>query len=249
MIPPQAVNRWFLSYRAHEELKWHDVVAPEERYWADPFLVEHKKKHYVFFEDYDYDVGSIAYGTLSREGFEYGAKVLEGVHFSFPAIFEWNREYYMTPERRDIILYKATKFPDEWEEVRPIALGNYADPCVVEIMGEWYCFATEAEHELRIFKAERPDAQWKLWYAGNHKYSRNAGFPIVSQGGEVTRYVQIGDPDYGSYVGKKLSVAFGSGQYREGDTIKLPRFKEGLTGMHTWNRDSKFTITDGRIKL
>ena len=50
------VNRrqWLLAYRPRGPERWTLVTPPRDRFYADPFLIEHDGDHVLFFEDYPY---------------------------------------------------------------------------------------------------------------------------------------------------------------------------------------------------
>jgi hypothetical protein len=241
--PPKKVNKWLIGYKKTNSSDDFTVIeSPEDHYYADPFIIKHGGTNYLFFEDYDYDKGSIAFGKLTDEGFEYGGKVLEGSHFSFPAVFEHEGEYYMTPENGNIDLYKAKNFPYNWEFVERIATGHYADPVIFKNGKEWLCFASSPDHTLRLFR--KGDSWSEIWNC-EYANSRSAGH-LFYEDGKLLRPVQdcIDGYGLGVYI-KEISLA----PYTEKVVKKLPDWLHGLTGFHTFNFNEDYTVVDGRIKL
>ena len=92
------------------------------RFWyADPFVVEHKGKVFLFVEQYDrlhgyadIAVGEIVNNKVKKFKIAYHNKR----HLSFPYVFLYENEFYMIPESYSsnrLILLKAKKFPYEWQ--------------------------------------------------------------------------------------------------------------------------------------
>ena len=99
------------------------VVPNHFRFWAaDPFVFEHEGKIYIFAELYDYVLRRGVIGVAEYRGdnrFSQWRVVLkESFHMSYPFVFRMGGEIYMIPEthrRKGLLLYRATKFPDQWE--------------------------------------------------------------------------------------------------------------------------------------
>lgn len=243
--PTKKVNKWFIGYRKLDEPDYTIVPSPADHYFADPFLVKHNDVNYLFFEDYDYTVGSIAYGILTDGGFEYGQKVLEGSHFSFPSVIESEGEYYMTPENGDINLYKATRFPDKWEKIESIASGAYADPVLVKNGEEWLCLASSPDNYLVIFRADKDLKGWHEIFRGEFANSRNAGH-VIRLGEELIRPVQDCVNGYGlGVILKKITLA----PYTEKEFDRLEDWLPGSNGFHTYNANEDYEVVDARIRL
>jgi hypothetical protein len=100
------------------------IVPSKDRFWADPFPVEHDGKNYIFIEQ-QIGAGSGTLGyielypDLSHSGF---IPILEKpYHLSFPFIFNIKKDneriWYMIPETHEnmtIDLYRAKAFPKKW---------------------------------------------------------------------------------------------------------------------------------------
>ncbi|MFD0797142.1 hypothetical protein ACFQZJ_06700 [Maribacter chungangensis] len=94
---------------------------PGDEFWADPFLFEHEKVKYVFFENYSYRTkrGKISCGRMEGKALIDVVDVLDlDYHLSFPYIFKEDGEIYLMPETSEndrLEIYRAVNFPTTWE--------------------------------------------------------------------------------------------------------------------------------------
>jgi hypothetical protein len=122
-------REWFMAFRSRTwrhlserpSTGFRPVVAPRDRFYADPLLFEKDGATYVFFEDYRYgsERGCISCAPVLADGqMGLATPVLDGpYHFSYPFVFEENGEIYLLPEtshNRSLELYRAVDFPREW---------------------------------------------------------------------------------------------------------------------------------------
>ncbi|WP_435156761.1 glucosamine inositolphosphorylceramide transferase family protein [Haladaptatus sp. DFWS20] len=116
-------------------LRPSDVSDTEAKFVADPFLFIEDGSYHLFFELLVADeYGKIGH-AISQDGrqWDYNQIVLDpGYHLSFPYVFKWDGEYYMSPEDgrdpNDVInLYRATDFPTGWEKVVEMNAPTYGE--------------------------------------------------------------------------------------------------------------------------
>ena len=94
---------------------------PKNEFWADPFILNHNNKNYIFFENYDYNLkkGKISCGIIeNNELINIEDVLVKDYHLSFPYIFKENGEIYLLPEtnaNNQLELYKCVSFPNKWE--------------------------------------------------------------------------------------------------------------------------------------
>ncbi len=113
------------------------------RYWAaDPFLYEHEGKVYLFAELYDFvhRKGVIGFAEWKNNRFTKWKPIIEEpFHMSYPHVFGHNGDVYMIPETyqaKKLILYKATRFPCEWELCKTLLTGeSLVDTTIISIAG------------------------------------------------------------------------------------------------------------------
>jgi hypothetical protein len=97
------------------------LKMPNDEFWADPFLFEHKGNRYVFFENYSYLTkrGKISCAVIKENTIGTIMDVLDmDYHLSFPFIWEENGEVFLMPETSEnkrLEIYKSVTFPTKWE--------------------------------------------------------------------------------------------------------------------------------------
>jgi len=99
-----------------------DAFAPGTQFLADSFFLHTKDTFYLFFEHkYKSNPAAVIGVMASADGLNYkfkGDVLKEKFHLSYPQVYEYKGAYYMVPESKqagNILLYKAKKFPYEWE--------------------------------------------------------------------------------------------------------------------------------------
>ena len=142
--------------------------------YADPFLFERDGHHHLFVEDVapGTDRGVISHVEL-RPGNDPGTPVpilQADHHLSYPFVFSHGGEVYMIPETGDVSqirLYRAARFPTEWELDRVLVDDiRAADATLIEAEGRWWMFATVGGRgttlgdELHLFLAGSPLGPW-----------------------------------------------------------------------------------------
>src|SRR5208282_2105829 len=125
------------------------LTPPRDRFYADPFLVEHGRRNYLFFEELIFarNKGVISCIEFDDQGFRGTPHVvLEAEHhLSYPFVFDWEGQTYMLPESRDsgrIRLFRAVEFPLRWEFSRNLLDDVWAvDPTIFQHGGKFWMFA------------------------------------------------------------------------------------------------------------
>lgn len=112
-------------------------------WYADPILQEYQGTIVLFMEQFDLKInrGAIAC-SIFKEGFFSNPVTIikESFHMSFPFTFLWNEKMYMIPETsedKSVCLYKAIKYPFEWQMVQKMKTKMHlVDSVVVNINKE-----------------------------------------------------------------------------------------------------------------
>jgi hypothetical protein len=181
-------------------------------------------------------------------------------HVSYPFVFQWNGAWYMIPEtleRRAVELYRATRFPDEWELDRTLLSDiAAADATVAEIDGRWWMFvalmqpgAMEAA-VLHLYHADTPLGPWQPHARNPLKIdacsARPAG-PLFRHNGRWYRPGQYGVPTYGSATVVHRIDELTPTSFREVEVSRLtPTWRPGLNGTHTLAAAGGLTVIDAR---
>ncbi len=237
------------------------IEAPKGHFWADPFLLEHDGRNWIFFEDYIYAErrGVIACAEIRGDGLLISpTRCMEDPahHFSYPHVFRDGEELFMIPESRDaatVDLYRCEKFPAKWARQATLLRGKYVDPTIWRQDGLWWLMVTSADPDARasnlfLFYS---DALTGLWHfhpanpiSADIRTNRGAG-KILNDGGRLIRPSQSGSPSYGYSFSFNEITKLSPTEYEE---RQLREFKPELIGveaMHTYNWIPGIEVIDG----
>ena len=270
-------EQWCLAYRRSQPtgnstmpdmtmFRFNLVIPPSDRFWADPFPVTVDGRHIILCEEYiDADrKGRISAIELGKAG-PVGPAVPvleERHHLSYPFLFDWNGEHYMIPESADnltVDLYRARRFPFEWEHVQTLIEGlKLYDATLAPIGGRWWMFASTATpgastyEELVLYYADTPFGPW-------HPHRRN---PVVSDvrrarpagrlfchDGSWYRPAQDGSRSYGYAVDIRRITRIDLDRYEEVPMTRIdPTWDPRVAGVHTINHVPGLTVIDARVR-
>lgn len=243
--------------------QYRELRPPDDRYWADPFPVDDGERRWIFYEDHAFGAphAHISVVELRADGTP-GAHtpvLRRDYHLSYPAVFCWRGEWWMTPESAavgKVQLFRATRFPYEWEHAADLLDGVTAvDPTLVEVDGRWWMFvATGAPGvepaALRLYSAPSPLGPWRPHprnpLAIDARGARPAGRVFWSNG-RLYRPGQDGTPTYGSAVVVHRVDVLTEDDYRETPVARIePAWRPGLVGTHTLNAWGRLSAIDAR---
>jgi hypothetical protein len=239
------------------------IEAPRAHFWADPFLVEHEGRKWLFFEDYSYSKhrGDIACAEVRDDGSLGPAATCltdEKLHYSYPHVFAADGQLWMTPESsgsNSVDLYRCVQFPGQWKKERALLEGKFVDPTLWEWQGKWWMAVTTAEPESRagcllLFYADSLTGNLKLHPASpistDIRTNRGAG-RIIRVGNRLIRPSQSGCPIYGYSFSFHEITALDETHYEERliSTI-TPQMFNGITGVHGYAHLGDIEVTDGQ---
>lgn len=191
---------------------------------ADPFLFVFKDRLYLFYEDQTYFNKGGNINMVSTDDLKHWTRPVsilndEGIHFSFPYVFEDNGYIYMIPETGwsgTIRLYKAandnlTKFffvKNLFErDKRPAGvIFDYADNVLYKKEGIYYLFTSlldEKGYYLQLYTAHSLEGPYELHPSTplqyNKKYGRNGG-SLIERGNKLFRVAQDCSETYGGNI-------------------------------------------------
>ena len=245
-----------------------DYVIPStyKNWAADPFLVDHNGKTYLFYEAVINEKGRIEVVEVGDDCTVSESRVVleDGCHYSYPFIFKHEQTWYMIPESsasEEVRLYKAVDFPTKWEIVKVLLRKKLVDTTVFEQNGSLYlltyllCPGSERVQPQAYrmnWDEELPDLQPISWENYNGLECRGAG-PVVNIGEKLIRPAQINeDQVYGN--GLLFYRIFADGQeYKEENvgSLKSDRIKAKkiwFDGLHTYTRSEKYEAIDIRCR-
>ncbi|WP_310483291.1 hypothetical protein [Chamaesiphon sp. VAR_48_metabat_403] len=189
-------GRDFLSLKpttvvANPVISRSDVTDTLASFVADPFMVRVGDEWLMFFEVFNHKQhkGELAFAR-SQDGYKWNYQKIiltEDFHLSYPYVFEFESDWYLIPESceaNSVRLYKANKFPDEWEFVTEILVGQrFVDASILHFNGLWWLFVgveptdRDACNSLKLYYADRLVGNWI-----EHPMS-----PIVSNNSQISR--------------------------------------------------------------
>jgi hypothetical protein len=237
-------------------MTFHDVTDIQASYVADPFMIYEGRSWYMFFEVMNTvsKKGEIGLAT-SSDGFnwQYRRSVLrEPFHISYPFVFQWDGEYYMTPESARamaIRLYKAEDFPNRWVYVKDLLQGQpYNDPTIEYINGKYWLFAGLGIDILLLHYAESPLGPWYAHaknpvISGKPSVARPGG-RIICAADRTFRYAQNCEKEYGGSVSVLEVLVMTPTAYVERELDNNPVLHPGGAG---WNAEGMHTIDLHRV--
>jgi hypothetical protein len=221
------------------------TVLPDDgqRFYADPFLLEHEDRHYLFVEEFPYATGKgvISVSQLGNDGrFDTPRVVLEEPHhLSYPQIIVEDGEIFPDRWVRDTVLLAGPTISDATLFVRDgrywlvgteqLELGSSSDAMVVYsapvLRGPWL------PHALNPIVIDRARA-------------RPGGLAIAQDGG-LTLPVQDGTHTYGGGLGLIDLIRLDDHDVAWGPVRPIgtgPAWDR--QGIHTLNRIGRLEVVD-----
>jgi hypothetical protein len=240
--------------------RWID--SPVGRSYADPFLVQHDSRTWLFFEEFDYS---------ARRGFISVAEVLETrlgdvvpvlslpYHVSYPCVFRDRDEFFMIPEsgnNETIDLYRCRRFPHEWTYEKELMRGRAVDTTVWIEDGRYWFFVTFVEPralptQLWLFSAESLTGTWTPHPANpisaDVRNSRGAG-AIFRHQGALIRPSQDGSVRYGRSFTLNRIAALSPSTYEEAPAVGIEP-PAGFIGTHSYSSAGQIEAIDGNAMM
>ncbi|HZZ90989.1 MAG TPA: hypothetical protein VFE23_00400 [Usitatibacter sp.] len=267
------VGQWTLAYRFVNDEPWTGslegfvrLAPPKDRFWADPFPLEHHGRHYIYFEELPFAAhrAHISVMEVKRDGtHSEPVRVLErDYHLSYPFLLQEGGELYMIPEtahNRAIELYRCVRFPDKWKFERTLVPDVWCADATIHRAGDrLWMFATQGQEgseindELHIFTADHLLGEWKPHrrnpVKSDVRNARPAG-RLFLQHGDLIRPAQICTPLYGSGIALNRVTRLDDLEYREEEVRRIvPAGRDGILGLHTINRAGALSVTDAFLR-
>lgn len=262
-------DQWQLAYYfadAHEKDFRFDalryLVPPGDRFWADPFAVEHDGRHFIFFEELPYN---------TRKGRIMGIEVFEDAapgepfvaldlpyHLSYPFVFAWEGTLYMLPEtasNHTVEVYRCEDFPSRWKLHRVFLDDIRAYDPTLWCDGErWWLFVNVAESgadssdELHIYWSPSPLGPWRPHrnnpVISDVRCARPAG-PLFERDGMLYRPSQDCSLAYGHSVLINRVEVLREDEYRETAVQRImPGWRRDILHVHTFGGSQRLRVID-----
>jgi len=234
-----------------EGFKW--IEPRKGQFWADPFLIEHENKTWMFFEDFSYRESRawISCAEISADGGLISpARCLDNPH-----VFRSGSDLLMVPEARDsrsVDLYRCLEFPTKWVRERTLLRGKFVDTTIWQQDETWWLLTTRAEPEagagsLLLFYSDSLDGEWQFHPANpistDIRNNRGAG-RVFQSGHRWIRPSQSCCPTYGYSFSLNEITEISRTRYAE-RLLKTVVPSGGLCGVHTYNFAADIEVIDG----
>jgi hypothetical protein len=259
-------EQWTPVLRALDGSFLKIIAPPEDRFWADPFIVENNGKKYLFVEQQiGFENGTLGvieiFPDLTYSEF---VPILEkNYHLSFPNVFHFENNWYLIPETHEnktIDLYKAADFPYKWKyETALMKNITAADSTVFYHQNKWWLFTSislennSLNNNLHIFYSDYfPSDKWTAHpenpVVSGLKNSRMAGAVFVRDG-KIYRPAQDCVKDYGQKTNINEIIELTPESYRE-KTIKIMYPEKELDAVCTHHiaYSDHFMVRDVKIR-
>lgn len=269
LVRSVARDEWHVAYRVRRDGQlgfdegggYRILPAPPGHSYADPLLIEHGNRHWLFMEDLVYAKGrarivcvELGENTAKIEA----TPVLDKPHhLSYPFVFKRGSDIFMVPESGEtnsIELFRAVSFPDRWEGLGAILSGLWgSDATLIEHGGMLWMFLTVARRGMH------PSDELHLYYAADllgpwesHRMNpivtdvragRGAG-RIFSQDGVLIRPAQDSARRYGHAINFQALKVLSEDDYQEETVGRLDPRQLHAAATHTYNFDQRYEVVD-----
>jgi len=239
------------------------IQTPRGHFYADPFVIEHDGKPWVFFEDLPYSTqkGIIVCAEINADSkLSQTIPVLEKpYHLSYPCIFRDHGELYMVPETvadETVQLYRCQRFPDVWEQVKVLLRAPAVDTTVWIENGLYWFFVTLQESrggglQLWLFYSHSLTGELirhpRNPISTDIRFSRGAG-AIFREDGKLLRPSQDCSGSYGRLIVFNEITALNEREYSERPGVVLDTHGvPNMIGTHSYGRVNDVVVVDGCV--
>jgi hypothetical protein len=249
----------FLEEGKLKEVRWLPEAAYDYR--ADPFVIRYEDQLNCFYEEYHWatDCGvlkCIRLDQAERDSVTIHLEGLEDCHLSYPYVFLHNGTVCLVPEsseKKEIALYRASRFPTEWQKVAVISKGeNFVDSSLVYYNDMYWVIASVEGREklIYVFFSGSMESGWMPHLLNpipvEKNGTRGAG-RIFCHEGKLYRPTQVVDDEYGSGIQMNL-IEMSVTSFQQQPTFSLGPIKPYVYGIHNIDVDpvSGRIIIDGK---
>ncbi len=263
------LQRWFLALRRRRSDFYSSLgsfspsnfeeIPLRGTHMADPFVITEKDRSWLFYEYVPLGArrGRLGCMAIAQDASPANTEIVldKDYHLSYPCVFSHGGEYFMIPESsadRTIQLYRATKFPFEFQFEANLAEGFSAvDTTPYFHEGRWYFFTTTTEPFLEtfLFWSDSLGGKWNLHpispISSSVTNTRSAGH-LFFQNGRLLRPSQDCSVRYGYGITINQIQRLTPTEFEEKRVDHIvPNWSPGLLGTHTLNSNAEFEVIDG----
>lgn len=244
---------------------WQVLDDPGHNFYADPFPLVWKEKHYLFFEDLNQyeQKGILSVVEFDDKGPTGPAQpcLEEDFHLSYPFFIEEEGELYMIPEtsnNREVALYQAQNFPFGWQK-KHVLLSDIdaADVTITQWQGKYWLFCVTRDGAggysdcLSLFHADSLFGPWQAHVQNPVLIDRATARPagnMVQRDGQLWRPVQDCTQSYGAELALCQVTRLDEEGFEQVVHRKLTP-NEAWPGrkLHSLNRAGRLEVVDGAI--
>lgn len=259
--------QWFIAYRNQRLFDipfdtggFNIIYPPSGRFYADPFVIKHQDKNYIFFEDYSFikNKGVISFVEIDNNGNHTAAEIVlqKEYHLSYPFLFRWNNQVFMIPEtggNGTVELYAADNFPYDWKLVKVMMKDLIACDTTIWFSEQkiWLFMNQPGCTDLFLFYADTIFDEWiphpKNPIVSNICGARPAGNLFIHNG-DIIRPGQNCANRYGQALVFNKVTCLTEQDYQEEvlgqvDSSWLP----SNISFHTYNFNEDLEVIDGEL--
>jgi hypothetical protein len=263
-------RRWYVAIRSNRQVftarqekftsyGFCEVPVPEGHAYADPFVAECQGRNWLFVEELPRNStrGRLTCLEVLKNGsFAKPFVVLEKpYHISYPFIVQQGEDFFLLPESGEnyiVELYRATRFPYEWQLEKVLCEGMpLVDTTPFYLNGTWYFFTTTfgAGMETFLFYATSLDGEWHYHprnpICSDVRRARSAG-ALFYRNGRLIRPTQDCSVRYGYAIVLNEVLRISTREYEDRVVeVIYPNWTRGLSGTHTLNSSADLEVIDG----
>lgn len=268
---------WYVGWRRTDEAGsmvatltlarsgWQRLADDGRRFYADPFIVPHQGRDWLFVEEFPYatEKGILSVVELGPDGpIGTPRPILEtGSHLSYPLVFAHQGEMLMMPESsgaRRVQTYRAVEFPYRWEpHVTLMDDIEIHDGTLLQHDDRWWLFgargslADSSWDNLHIWSADRLDGSWRPHARNPLVVSAESARPagaFFRRGDQIWRPAQDCTAGYGSALALCRITRLDDEAFEQevGAIIRPGQGWPGI-GLHSLNFAGGIEVIDGCV--
>lgn len=251
-------GKWFVAYKYDNQESFQLVPVENDKWIADPFLIEENGETYLFVEYYleKERKACLAYYKFENNLPVFGSIIIkEPYHLSYPCFFEMNGKKYILPESSAgnvLSLYECDRFPDRWHKKVDLITGQkVVDTTVYKDKNNVvHLFSYKKQSGKFYLQHYILNDDFSLDFIGDIQYDKNIGRPAGSfffKDGNLFRPAQNCKDAYGkSLLFYKISIDDKNYSEEISEEIKIDSIKihGKFNRVHTFNCAGNLEVVD-----